>query len=239
MRKINALFLLLVLFSACNYMGGRLMRGNGNPGTQTRNVGSFNSIHALGSMDVIVVPGQDYSVRVESDENLLPYILTDKEGDALMIHTRNHYNLQPRTGMKIYVTTPNVEGLEVSGSGSLVSNGKLHANGRLKIEVTGSGDVKVDIDAPEIAAESTGSGNVILSGTTRNFSSEINGSGEVHCFNLLSESTKVEINGSGAAEIYASKQLDVEINGSGDVAYKGTPAINQRIAGSGTVKSAP
>lgn len=239
MRKINLLLLLVVLIASCNYMGGRRVHGNGNPGSQTRNVGSFNAIHSLGSMDVIVVPGQEYSVRVEADENLLPYILTDKDGDALVIHTRNHYNLQPRTGMKVYVTTPNVEGLVVSGSGSIISNGKLRANNRLKIEVTGSGDVKVDIDAPEVAAETTGSGNMNLTGTTRNFSSEINGSGEVHCFNLLSESTKVEINGSGTAEVYASKQLDVEISGSGDVAYKGTPAINQHISGSGSVRSAP
>lgn len=239
MRKTTILLLLIVLVSSCHFMGGRRVRGNGNLSSQTRNVGAFNSIRTQGHMDVVVSPGTEYAVKVEADENLLQYLLTDKDGNALVIHTRNHYNLDPRTGMKVYITTPNIEGISISGSGSVISNGKLTANNRLEIHISGSGDVKLDVNAPEITSESSGSGNVILSGTTRNLSAEINGSGEVHCFNLLSENTKVTISGSGSAEVYASKQLEVHISGSGDVAYKGTPAINQRIAGSGTVRSAP
>ena len=99
--------------------------------------------------------------------------------------------------------------------------------------------MKLNIDAPEVSTEATGSGNIILTGTTKNFSTEINGSGEVHCFNMLSENTRVEIAGSGSAEVHASKQLEVQISGSGDVAYRGTPTINQHISGSGSVRSAP
>lgn len=238
MRKIHVLLLLLILFTSCNFIGGRRVHGNGNLGSQTRSTGSFNAVHVLGSMDVVLNPGSDYSVKVEADENLLPYILTDRDGDALVVHTRNGYNLQSHNNIKVYVTAPSIEGIVVSGSGSFISNGKLTSQ-RLKIDVTGSGDVKLDVDAPEISSEATGSGNVTLAGNTRNFSSEINGSGELHCFNLLSENTKVEIAGSGDAEVYASKSLDVQISGSGDVKYKGTPQINQHIAGSGSVRSTP
>ena len=66
--------------------------------------------------------------------------------------------------------------------------------------------------------------------------SEINGSGEVHSFNLLSEATEVEINGSGNAEVFASKQLNVSISGSGDVQYKGSPVVNQSISGVGHIR---
>ena len=239
MRKTTILLLLVVLVSSCHFMGGRRVRGNGNLSSQTRSVGAFNSIRSQGHMDVIVSPGTDYSVKVEADENLLKYILTDKDGDALVIHTRNNYNLDPRAGMKVYITAPAIEGISISGSGSVISNGKLTANNKLEIHISGSGDVKLDVNAPEITSEASGNSNVVLSGTTHNLSTEINGSGEVHCFNLLSENTKVEISGSGSAEVYASKQLEVHISGSGDVAYKGTPAINQHIAGSGSVHSAP
>lgn len=238
MKKINALLLLLVLFSACQFMGGRRVRGNGNLNSQNRNVGSFSGIRMAGSMDVILSSGTSYAVKVEADENLLNYILTEREGDALVIRTRNGYNLQPRAGMKVYVTAPSLNNIDVSGSGSVSSSEKLAAANRLHIRVSGSGDVKLDVDAPEVSTETSGSGNIILSGATRNLNSEISGSGEMQCFGLSSENAAVAISGSGSAEVFASKQLDVRVSGSGDVAYKGTPAINQHISGSGSVHSA-
>lgn len=239
MRKIHYLFLFVILLSSCNFMGGRRVRGNGNLTSQSRSVGSFEGVHVLGGMDVIVSAGTDYAVKVEADENLQNYILTEKEGDALVLKTRNGYNLQTHNNMKVYLTVPSLAEVVVNGSGSLVSTTKLTANRKLDIDVTGSGDVKLDVDVPEVDAEATGSGNIILSGRTRNFDVEIDGSGEVKCFNLLSEQTKVDIAGSGSAQVYASKALDVSISGSGDVAYKGTPAINQHVSGSGSVRSTP
>ncbi len=237
MRKISYLPLLLVFLSSCFGFGGRRVRGNGDMGTQTRNTGAFDGIRVLGSMDVILSSGSEYAVKVEADENLLEYIVTDKDGDDLVIKTRNNYNLSPRAGMKVYVTSPSLETIKITGSGSVLSQSKLSADGKMDIDVTGSGDVKLDVSAPEVEAEATGSGNIILSGTTRSFKGEINGSGELRCFNLMSEATEVGISGSGSAEVHASKRLDVRISGSGDVAYKGTPTINQRISGSGSVRS--
>src|SRR5687767_2816207 len=102
MRNASFLLLLLVLFSSCHFMGGRRVRGNGNSRTETRAVGSFTSIRVLGGMDVELRSGTSADVRIEADENLLKYILTDRDGDALLIRTRNRYNLQPRAGMKVY-----------------------------------------------------------------------------------------------------------------------------------------
>jgi hypothetical protein len=238
MRIVSALLLLLVFSSSCHFMGHRV-RGNGHLITQTRNVGSFSGIHDVGGMDVIVNPGTDYTVKVEADENLLPYIITNIDGDALVMKTRDGYNLQSRSGMKIYVTTPDLRDVRISGNGSVISGAKLTGHERLNIHVSGNGDVKLNIDAPAVATQTTGNGNIMLTGNTRDFTTEINGNGEVKCFNLLSENTNVKISGNGSAEVFASKQLDVHISGSGDVAYKGTPSINQHIAGSGDVRNVP
>jgi hypothetical protein len=239
MRKVQVLFLLLVLFSSCHFMGGRHVRGNGNLSAQNRSTDAFNAIRLSGGMDVVLTAGPDYAIKVEADENLHKYILTDRDGDALVIRTRNGYNLRPRAGMKVYITAPSLEAITISGSGKVISESKLAAARKLDIHVTGSGDVKLNVNAPEVTAQTTGSGTIILSGATRNFEAEINGSGEVQCYDLLSENTEVRISGSGNAQVYASKQLDVHISGSGDVAYKGTPRINQRISGSGNVHNVP
>ncbi len=239
MRKLSSvLFVTCVWFLAsCHYFGGEMVRGNGVLQAQERSISDFKGVSVAGNMQVVLVPGSVYNVRVEADENLLPYIETEKEGDVLVIAPQKGYNLRPRTDMKIYVTAPVINEVEVVGSGKVESQGRLTADRRLKTDVTGSGDVKLEVDAPEVAAEITGSGNISLSGNTRKFRAEITGSGDLMGFDLLSETTDVEISGSGNAQVFASKQLGIDIHGSGNVDYKGSPgSINQDVAGSGKVR---
>ncbi len=238
MRKIVFLLPLLAFFSACNYVtGSHSVRGNGNHTAQTRAVSGFNSVRVVGGMDVVLASGSSNSVKVEADENLLPYILTDVEGSTLVVRPKQGYSLNS-SQIKVYATVPALEGVAISGSGTVTSGAQLASTNKVDVHVSGSGDVKLELDAPAVSTKIDGSGNIIIGGRTRDLESAISGSGETHCFNLQSENSKVSIAGSGSAEVFASKSLDVHISGSGDVAYKGTPTVNQHIAGSGSVRSA-
>lgn len=230
-----SLFLLLTL-SSCHYFGGKRVTGDGELATQDRQVGDVRGVEVSGSMHVIVNQGPAAAVRVEADRNLLSYIETSLDGDVLQVHPRRGYNLHSRAGIKIYVTAPQYHTLAVTGSGKIQSGSRIMGGNMLKVEVTGSGDIIADVDAPAVNTEITGSGTVTLKGNTRTLGSEITGSGDVHGFDLKSEATEVEINGSGNAEVFASKQLNVSISGSGDVQYKGSPAINQSISGAGKIR---
>lgn len=237
MRKIILLLpLIMLLFSSCHFMGGHQVRGNGKLSSQNRTLNNFDAVEVVGGMDVVLVPGPAHAVRVEADDNLMQYIETDRDRNTLVVRTRRGYNLNPSAGLKVYITAPQLREIGITGSGTVTSQSRLRYPGTVAIDITGSGDVRLELDAPEINAEATGSGNTALTGTTRNFRAAINGSGEFRCFNLLSENTDVEISGSGSAEVFASKKLDIEINGSGNVAYKGNPSVNQDISGSGDIR---
>jgi hypothetical protein len=227
---------LMVILCSCSYIGGKRVTGDGNMSSQTRNVGDFRGVEVTGSMEVIVSQGPAATVRVDADQNLLSYIETNLDGDVLEVHPKKGYNLRPRAGIKIYVTAPQYQLLAVTGSGTIRSGSKITHGDKMRMEVTGSGDIQADADAPNISTEITGSGSITVSGNTRTFGTGINGSGEVHGFNLLSEATEVEINGSGNAEVFASKQLNINISGSGDVQYKGNPTVNQSVSGSGNIR---
>jgi len=219
-------------------MGGKVVNGNGHITSQNRNVSNFSELSVVGDVDVYYTAGPNSSVRVEADDNLMEYIETEMDGTTLSIGTKDNYNLRSSKPLKVYVTAPNINDLEVTGSGNFVAQSKLTADRDMKIEVTGSGEVTATIDAPKVRAEISGSGDVKLSGNTRQLDAEINGSGNIRCFDLLSEETRVEISGSGDAEVFASKRLNLEINGSGGIAYKGTPSISQSVNGSGSVRKA-
>ena len=217
-------------------MGGERVRGNGVQKVEDRNAGSFTGVSASGSMDIIVSAGATNTLKIEADENLMQYIEVSNDGGVVRVHTKRGYNLRPQTAIKVYATAPSFTVLEVSGSGKITSRGKITATDRLHTEVSGSGDIILEVDAPRIETEISGSGTAKIKGTSRDFSAQVSGSGDIHCFDLMTETAEIDIAGSGNAEIFASKSLDVEVAGAGDVRYKGNPTVKQSTSGAGSVK---
>ena len=102
--------------------------------------------------------------------------------------------------------------------------------------VNGSANIKMDVDAPEIDAETNGSGDIDLQGSTRSWTGEIHGSGNIRAMDLKSENATIRIYGSGDANVFAAAILDVHVAGSGDVRYKGNAQVSSSIAGSGRLE---
>lgn len=239
MRDISLAFVFFIMaFGACQFVGGKRVTGNGNVTSQQRTITGFNAVEVQGSINVYVSQGADYAVRVEAEENLMDYIVVEKEGDELEVRFKRNTNIRTKRPVNVYVTAPAYTSLAVSGSGNLISQTKITNASQLDIDISGSGDANLEVDAPEINAEISGSGTAVLKGMTRTFNGDIAGSGELKAYNLLSERSDIEVAGSGDAEVYASKQLDISVAGSGNINYKGNPSINKSIAGSGTVRKA-
>jgi hypothetical protein len=236
MKKLSQL--LFVFFFTCLTScidTGRRVNGNGHVTTETRSVNTTNRIKVLGSMDVILDEGTP-GVKVEADENIIPYILTDVRDGWLEIRTENHVNLNSHNGIKVYVSTPSVSGIKVAGSGNVNGSKKLFTNDKVDFNVAGSGDITCDINAPEVNASITGSGNINLAGETRDVSVHITGGGDYDGRNLKAENASVNITGSGDVNLFADASLNVKVTGSGSVKYKGNATVNQKIIGSGSVE---
>ena len=217
-------------------MTGKRIHGNGVPSVQERNIGNFKGVSASGSMDIVVSAGPTHSLKIEADENLMQYIEVRNDDGVAKIYTRKGYNLNPKSKMRVHATAPSYSLLQVSGSGKISSEGRISGMDKLHTEVSGSGDIVLDVDAPRVEAEISGSGSARIKGTTRDFAAQVSGSGDIRCFDLLAENAEIDIAGSGNAEIFASKTLDVQVAGAGDVRYKGSPMVKQHTAGSGSVR---
>lgn len=235
MRNLLFLFLLFSIAS-CKHMGGERVKGNGNERTEDRSVGSFTSVSSFGGYDVYLTQGSAYSVKIDADENLLPYIETVVEGDVLQIRTREGYWLDTRRDIKVHISAPSYAKVKTFGSGDIISENKLNNTSAIELELAGSGDIKVDVNAPEVRAELRGSGNINLGGETRSFTGEIRGSGDIRASSLKAENVDIDIAGSGSADVYASVKLNVDVKGSGDVKYRGGAQVSSDIAGSGSVR---
>jgi hypothetical protein len=224
------------LFVSCGF-GGKRVRGNGNIRTESRNVSSFNRVNVHGNIKVYVSQGSEQPVRIEGDENLLPYVEIVERGNEITVRSKEGYNLNPSEDMKIYLTAPVYKSIDVSGSCDIIGQTKIDNDENLKLEVSGAGDIRMDVTVPEVKAKISGSGTVDLKGETRKFDLDLTGAGKAHCYDLLSENTTVDISGAGDAEVFASVKLDAEVSGAGTIKYKGNAKnVKQQVSGAGSVR---
>jgi hypothetical protein len=237
MKKILLLSLLaLIVFSSCRQLFGKRIRGNGVIKTETRAVTGYNSVDVSGAMDVYIKQDSVQSIKIETDENLLEYITVREEGGVLKIYPKDNSNLKPSGSIKVYVAGPDFRRLEASGACDYYTENKISNAESIAIDLSGSCDANLELNAPRITAEVTGAGKLTLKGEAKELEVEGTGSSHFKCMEMMAEDVKVNITGSGDAEVFASVKLDVKVSGSGSVRYKGNASVSQKVAGSGSVK---
>lgn len=236
MKSLLAAFAVTFVFISCFNPFHETVKGNGNISTSERDVSSFTNIRCAGSYEVELTQGESSSVKIETDENILPYIETTVNGDELQIHTKENVNIRSSDKIKVYITTRKLESFRLSGSGNIRTTNKFTGGDHLNLDISGSGNMHFDVNTPTINSDISGSGDIYLSGETKDSKIEIAGSGNYHADDLKSENVTVKIAGSGDAWLFADSKLDINIAGIGNVYYKGNATVNQNIAGTGKIQ---
>jgi hypothetical protein len=214
--------------------GGEKIHGSGTVISEEREVPAFDQIHLKGSGKVILTRASGHSVRVRTDDNIMPHIRTDVENGKLII-SHEKKNIRP-TVLTLYIAAANLQGVSIAGSGDIVGNDKFNSH-RFYADIAGSGDITVGVSAENVESNISGSGSIYLFGATESYDATITGSGDVDAFDLKAKRTRVVITGSGNCRVNVSELLRAKITGSGDVLYKGHPEIIRSITGSGKVKN--
>lgn len=224
------------MLTSCVDFGERI-KGSGNIKSENREINEAEKIKVAGDIDVFIDQGPA-SVRIEADDNIIPFIETSVNDHWLNIRTRDNTNIHSSQSIKVYVTTPEITDLKVTGSGNIKFNQKFSTDDETSFSISGSGDITADINAPKVEAHISGSGNLHISGETKDLEIYISGSGNYDGGELKAENANVSIAGSGDAELFADNKLKASVAGSGNVKYKGNPTVDSHIAGSGSVNKA-
>jgi hypothetical protein len=241
-RKLThacSFFALLLLLGACQGIFGKRVHGDGNVKTEDRPVSHFKNVEVDGAAKVMIAQGDNSSVKIEADENLLRYMEVIQEGDKVVIRERKGFNLDPTSDIKVYVTTPVYNTIEAAGACDIIGEGKITNPEDLEMGVSGAGDIKMEINAPRLVTRVSGSGSIYLKGETKDAEYELTGAGHAHCYDLKAENAKVDITGAGSAEVFASVKLVADVSGAGSVSYKGDATdVSQHVGGAGSVHKA-
>jgi len=224
------LFALTLTFITISCVNGlNFERGNGNITKQQRSVSPFNSIEISGGYTIYLKQDSNQSLAVEADDNLQSLIITKVEGSKLII--KNTESIRGSKSLNIYLSVKNIKDISVSGAADIKGSGKFKMN-ELNFEISGSGDVNMDVDLQKLTYECSGAGKLNLTGTAETVDATISGAADINAFDLVAKSFTLSSSGAGKANINATEKLDIETSGAATVNYKGNPkSISQRNSG--------
>lgn len=225
-NRIKTSIILAIIFSFIGFANvqAQQIKGNGNVQSQDRNVGSFSGIKNSCSADIFISKGESGPIKVVADENLLEYITTTVQNGILVIDTKGSFWYSKK--MEVYVSMANLNTLELSGSGNVSCQGPIAGN-NVNIKLSGSGDLKANLESKNLTLSISGSGNAVLSGVRGNLDISVSGSGDVDASNLQLDNCSTTINGSGDMDLGGSvENLSLKISGSGDINAYNLKAVN-------------
>lgn len=134
------------------------------------------------------------------------------------------------------VIMPQLEQITINSAGKIFSE-SIVVNDYLRFTNQGLGDIDFVINTDSIIGEVKSSGDIILSGSARTFSFLSTASGDLRAYNLVCESTTLNLFGTSVCEVFTNGPLIVNFFSPGVVNYRGTPS-QIVITGEGQVNNA-
>lgn len=236
MKSYFTLFAVVLIFVSCDAQKWRSISGEGPVVSQDLNIRGFtgvaNSLHA----NITLTRGSDYQVTIEGQQNIIDIIKSNVAGGVLKFSTDKSIRNAKR--LQIHITMPTLTYVSVSGSGKLQTSSKFDNLGDLDVKVSGSGDIRLNVEASDVNGRVSGSGDLYIKGSADQFQIGISGSGDIDAEYLSVSDLDAKISGSGSAVVNVTNSIDASISGSGTIRYRGNPdKVKSRVSGSGSVRS--
>lgn len=193
-------------------------------------VKNFIRIALLNSSSVYYTQGAKTSVVAVGPQEDIDRLNIHSDGSTLEIRSERRRSINIFRGwnsddVKIYVTSPDIVGISVKGSGDFVAKNKIDTDA-MTVELYGSGDIDIfDIICNEIKTTLKGSGDIDID-RLRCASSGVwlTGSGDIKMRQIGVKNTYLSLVGSGDVSIsfHECGSVKANLTGSGDITLSGS-----------------
>jgi hypothetical protein len=246
--KKNVIFMFLAVFTVvlCSCRNVQVNAGKSRQFSKQLSVTGFNRIQENGSMDVVYTQDSTNtgSVKVVGPKNSIQRVTASVSQGTLTLSERGSHILNVNLfsyerGLTVYVSSPDLLGVKLIGSGDFYTRGKVDTD-NLDISLLGSGDVSFgEVICDRCHSLLSGSGDMKISRlTTADLSINCVGSGDASFRHVNSRKTTASLSGSGDVLLNFDRgdELRTILSGSGDITVKGTPGrVWQQKTGSGDI----
>jgi Putative auto-transporter adhesin, head GIN domain len=258
MKTLSVMFaaLLFLTFSIQAVQAGEMVQGSGRMTQETRTIQGIARVDLATIGTLYLTLGDKEELRIEAEDNLLPYLLTAAEGDELVIKTKDNVELKPTQPVRFHLTVKKLNALAASSAGNIEA-GAIKAE-RFLLVVSSAGNVTLEsLDAPEVAAMLNSAGNATIKDLqAKDLRVNINSSGGLtiekgevekqavtqtsagnyNARGLKSRKAQALVNSAGSATLWVTDALTATVNSIGSLSYRGSPTVEEHATSLGTIR---
>jgi hypothetical protein len=184
--------------------------------------------------NMTIEQGVPEELILQTDDNLMEFILSDVQGETLVISNAQGIDLEPSQRIEALLRLNSVDTIIHSGVGDITAPDLTTT--RAEIKLSGVGDIDIsNLDVLTLDVLISGIGTVTIAGQVQNQTAELISMGDYEAENLVSTTADVELSSIGSATVQVSTTLNAHITGSGSVFYLGSPVVNRTGNGTGNV----
>jgi hypothetical protein len=215
----------LLIFNSCKKENlCDCIKRTGEETSVSRALPGFDRITVEDKIEVFLLEGPEFHVRIEGGKNVIKLIKTTVENGMLTVKNDNKCNFTRsyKKKIKVYVTAPRYAEIIHNGVGNIFCPEPLKSDSFV-YHVVNSGDLHLNVDNTFFKGGNNGMGDIYAKGKTNMHNVYTNGEGWVNCQNLQTERTHMVIKTSGRSYINATVEVAALIERDGDVFYNGDP----------------
>jgi hypothetical protein len=230
---IPSLIVLLLFLSSCYFDFRETVYGNGKVVTEDRTADSFNRLIVSSGVDVFITQGEEESIKVIADENLIEYIRTEITDNTLEIYTEA--NILHAESKEVRLVYKQLGEINITSAGDVDGTNRMKADD-LDLYLSSAGDLVLDVEAARIKCNISSAGDAKLSGTVDELDADLSSAGDLNAWDLVARKAHVNASSAGNAKIYATEEIDLSSSSAGDIYYKGDPkTINTNKSSAGSI----
>jgi hypothetical protein len=234
LARIAIAVLMALFLSSCafdiNFGEGK--RGNGEVAKESREVyEEFTEISASEGLDVYVTQGDNFTIEVEADENIIDLIGTDIKNGKLRIHAIENIG---RATKRVHVSLPSVTGLYASSGADLYTQNVIRAN-KISLDASSGAGIKAALVADEVEADTSSGADIRIEGEAVLFYADASSGSDIKAKDFTVRTCHADASSGADISVNVTESLIADASSGADISYVGNPDVQKKKSYSGSV----
>ncbi len=213
MLRFSCFLILLTCFSS--FACAQRYKGSGDLVKQERSVRDFDGLKFSSAIKVDVVQGDDYSVVVEADDNIIDRVLTEVRGSRLVLSLDgNSFN---NVTIRINITMPSLT--QIVGSGATRATISGFNENSMEVKVSGASHLSFsNSSVGDLELDAAGASNVDLK-------------------DLRAQTADIDVAGASSVKLHVEKEVEGDVSGASSVRCSGGASSRVNTSGAGRFRN--
>ena len=201
----------------------------------SRELSRFDKIKVVGKIDVSLVQGEKYDVKISSESWTFDQIITEVKAGVLTVKMRHLENRYEGQNIKILVTTKTISEAKATQGGRIFLDSGINGD-KIVLECFSGGKIRALVHTKSVEMRINQGGNITINGTTNMVRAKVSTGGMIDAFDLKCKTAYAKINAGGTIRVSPSEILDAHVVSGGTVNYKTNPKVTKKISLGGKVE---